>query len=331
MTNFRATYLALAGSLLLLTAGCKSKPIDDATLNTNVHNALAADTVIAQQPIQTTTVSGVVTLTGNVTDDTASTVAANDAAKVKGVKEVVNNLTVNGVDVTPTVTSSAAPANPRPATPQEQTAIANNQPLPPPPANEPPPPPQPVVHTITVPDGTPISIRITESLDSQHSETGQPFNGVVTHAVVRNGYVVIPGGSAVSGRVVDAKDAGHYKGNSILSIQLTALRRHGQLIPIHTDTYTLEGKGRGKNSVAKIGGGAAIGAVLGGIFGGGKGAAIGAGVGGGSGAAYQGFTRGEQVSISSETVLRFRLTSSFTVQTTDVAGSNEPTAGLQPR
>src|ERR1700744_2661100 len=81
---------ATCAALVLLTAfGCK-KTVDDATLTTNVHNALAPDNPSSQHPIQDTVQAGVVTLTGNVTDDTASSVAAEDAAKVDGVKEVVN-------------------------------------------------------------------------------------------------------------------------------------------------------------------------------------------------------------------------------------------------
>jgi len=323
--------IALAAALLVF-AGCKTT-VDDPTLTTNVKAALAADSAIAQQPITTTVVNGVVTLTGNVSDDTASNVAANDAARVHGVKLVVNELTVAGVAVTPTITSPAAPAAPRPATKQERQVIASGQTLPPPPASAPAPPPQPVIHNITVPAGTPIPVRITQTLDSATTQPGTPFNGVVTHEVVVDGFVVIPGGSAVSGTVTDAKDAAHFKGSSLLSLQLTSLRRHGQLISINTDPYSVEGKGRGGNTAAKVGGGAAIGAVLGGIFGGGKGALIGAGAGAGGGAIVQGATRGQQVVISSESIIRFRLANSIVVQTRDqpTPDDDQPEPGLQTR
>ena len=319
----------LAGCSAVLLAGGCSKKVDDATLSTNVHKALASDSAISQQPVQVAVQGGVVTLTGNVSDDTAGSVAAQDAARVKGVKEVVNDLTVAGIAVAPTVTSPTAPETPRATTPEERQTIAQHGSLPAP-ASPPPAPPAPTYRTVTVPVGTSLPVRITQTLDSGTTQTGTRFNGVVTHEVVRDGLVVIPAGSAVSGRVVEAKDAGHYKGNSILSVELTAVRRHGDLVPITTDPYTLEGKGRGKNSAAKIGGGAAIGAVLGGIFGGGKGAAIGAAAGGGGGAAVQGFTRGQQVQIASESLIRFRLANSFSVRTAD-APSNDDDNGLHTR
>jgi hypothetical protein len=50
-----------------------------------------------------------------------------------------------------------------------------------------------------------------------------------------------------------------------------------------------------------------VGAILGGILGGGKGAAIGAAAGGGVGAGANTVTRGQQVQIESETVVRFKL------------------------
>src|SRR5436309_2503567 len=100
-------------------AGC-NKPITDAELTTNVQAALKQDTAISQQPVRIAVQNGVVTLTGNVSDDTASTVAAQDAARVKGVKEVVDQLTVAGINVAPTVTSPAAPTQARQTTPAER-------------------------------------------------------------------------------------------------------------------------------------------------------------------------------------------------------------------
>ena len=332
MENVRPSRLAaltLAAVLPLGLAGCQHT-VTDAELTTNVHNAISADPSIKQQPVQIAVQNGVVTLSGNVSDDTASSVAAQDAARVAGVKQVVNSLQVAGIQVAPTVTSPQAPTQPRQTTPTERQTLAQSHTLPPPPAASsttaaPAPPPTPVVRDVTAPEGTTIPIRITEHLDSQTATDGQPFNGVVTHEIVHDGFVLIPAGSAVSGRVVAAKDAGHFKGHSELSITLTAVRRHGTLLPISTDAYSVQGKNRGTNSAEKIGGGAAAGALLGGIFGHGKGAAIGALAGGGAGTAVQGFTRGQQVEIASESLIRFRLTRPLTVHTSETPSGYEPT------
>jgi hypothetical protein len=333
-TYLRAGYaLALTAVCLLFAIGCK-KTVDDATLTTNVKAALSGDAAIGQQPVNVAVQAGVVTLTGNVSDETASSVAAQDAAKVTGVKEVVNSLQVAGLNVAPTITTPSAPTVARATTHAERQAIARHEFLPPPPENGQAGPPPPVFQNVTVPAGTSIPVRITETLSSETSQDGQPFHGVVTHEIIVNGYVVIPGGAPVTGRVIDAKDATHFKGSSALTVELTSLSRHGDSMQISTEPYGVEGKGRGTNTAEKVGGGAAIGAVLGGIFGGGKGAAIGAGAGAGGGAILQGATRGQQVTIPSESVIRFRLANSITVRTAEQASDepySEPSPGLQPR
>lgn len=328
----KATRLAIGAlSLTLITGlavvGCH-KPITDAALTTNVQTALSGDPSIAQQPVQVAAQNGVITLSGNVSDDTARSVAAQDAARVAGVKEVVNNLTVAGIAVAPTVTSPASPTYARPTTQQERQQIANRGTLPPPPSNAPA-PPQPTYRNISLAAGTDIPVRITQTLDSATTTSGTPFSGVVTREIDADGMLAIPAGAAVSGTVVEAKDAAHFKGDSLLSLQLNSIRRRGQVIPVSTDSFTDQGKGRGKNSIEKIGGGAAIGAVLGGIFGGGEGAAIGAAAGGGGGAAVQGFTRGQQVQIPSETVIRFHLTNPLTIRASEYASGNQSN-GSQP-
>ncbi len=340
--EFRPLYFrhgrSLSGSVVALAlsfalAGCHGS-VNDATLANNVRNAIAADPAIHQQPVQVAAQNGVVTLSGNMSDGTASAVAAQDAAKVAGVKEVVNSLAVNSTPVTPTVTSSAAPTQPRPATPQEQQSIASGRSLPyegRSGSGSPPPPAAPVERSVTAPAGTEIPVRITESLSSQTAQDGQPISGTVTRDVVADGALIIPSGSAVSGTVVSAKDAGHFKGHSELSVELTSVRRHGESLPIATDAYTVEGKNRGVNSAEKIGGGAAAGALIGGLLGHGKGAGIGALAGGGGGTILQGATRGQQVSIPSETPIRFRLQRALTVRTSERSSSTESNRGLQSR
>lgn len=304
-----------------LATGC-SKPITDEQLQTNVQSSISGDSRTQNEPVTVAVQNGMVTLTGNVTDDTVRAVAAQDAATVKGVKEVLNDLTVAGVEVAPTVTSSQAPSAPRPTTPEERTALLNHQPLPPPPSDNA--PMAPVEHDITLPAGAVVPVRIDEGLSSASAQAGQVFHGTVTHEVLADGMVVIPAGSAVSGRVIEAKDATHFKGSSELSIEVTSVRRHGSVLPLATDAYTVAGKGRGANTAEKIGGGAAVGAILGGIFGGGKGAAIGAAAGGGGGAAWQASTRGQQVSIAPETIIHFHTAQPLTVRTAEAASNYGP-------
>jgi hypothetical protein len=129
------------------------------------------------------------------------------------------------------------------------------------------------------------------------------------------------------------QEAAHYKGSSLLTVELTSINRRGEKLAITTEPYSVEGKGRGKNTAEKVGGGAAVGAILGGILGGGKGAAIGAAAGGGVGAGANTITRGEQVQIPSESLIRFRLTNSLAlkVPTKNTESTTSTNPDLQQR
>lgn len=345
---FNTRNVVVISALAFVLAGCKSNPsVDDGTLSSQVQSRIASDSALAGQPIQAAVNNGVATLSGTVSNDTARTLAGNDAAQVAGVRTVVNNLTVQGVP-TPATTAAVEPPPmpmpersrsskpspvlsraPAPSTgrnaPQQQPMQQQQAPAPvvqqaPPP---PPPPAAPVVHNVTLPAGTTVPVRITQTLDSATTQTGDKFTGVVASDIVDNGVLVLPAGTPVTGRVDEAKDAAHFKGSSLLSISLTSISRHGERIDVATDPFTKEGEGRGKNTAEKVGGGAAVGAILGGILGGGKGAAIGATAGGGVGAGANTITRGQQVQIPSESVVRFKLSNSIMVRVTSGGSSSQ--------
>ncbi len=354
----RKTALVAACVTCMLPAGCKSKAaatVDDPTLTAGVQGKIQGDSAINAEPIQVSSQAGVVTLSGQVSNSAARTLAANDAAGVAGVHEVVNNLAV--VANTPPVSAIATTPQPQLAPQPVERQTTRVQPryvAPPPPvrsapieraANTPPqnfqpmpsrqeapaPPPPPAFRTVSLAAGTVVPVRITQTLDSESAHVGDTFSGAVAADVVQDGLVVLPRGTGVSGSVINAKDAGHFSGNSLLAIQLTGISKRGQQLVVTTDTFSKEGAGRGKNTAVKTGVGAAAGAVLGGIFGGGKGAAIGAAAGGGTGAGVNAVTRGQQVQIPSETVVRFTLANSISVRTsTTPAGVNNGDANGNP-
>ncbi len=341
----RAALAITALTLIIGLTACKSAPpappTDDASLTAALQGRIAGDGALSNEPIQSAVQGRVATLSGTVSSDAARSLAAADASQVSGIKTVVNNLTVQAP--APMATAAAAPPPPAPgpvapkpnlapatkpkpapvvreAPPAEppvpQVAVA---PPPPPPAQElppapPPPPPAPEFHNITVAPGTTIPIRITETLDSATTQQGDLFTGTVAADVIIDGLVVIRQGTPVSGRVSAVQEAAHYKGSSLLTIELTSINRHGEKLTVTTDPYSVKGKGRGANTAEKVGGGAAVGAILGGLIGGGKGAAIGAAAGGGVGAGANTITRGEQVQIPSESLVRFNLTNTLSVR-----------------
>ncbi len=333
----------------------------DAQITGDVQGKISAESALAGQAIQVSVANGIVTLTGTTSDQASRSLAANDAATVAGVKTVVNNLEVQqafAAAPVPVAPPPAAPvrtappvkeraprrhheAEPAPQPPPQQAELPPPAPAvaavtAPPPPPPPPPPARPVEKTVTVPAGTVLPIRITEQLESGVSRDNDVFHGSLAGDLIVDGMIAVPQGAAVVGRVVDVRDAAHFKGSSLLSIELTQVRVQGRSIPIVTDTFTKEGAGRGKNTAAKAGGGAALGAIIGALAGGGKGAAIGAVAGGGAGTAVNGVTRGQQVSVPSETLVNFHLQTSITVTTSRVLGSparRDPTPDpqLQPR
>lgn len=356
-TGTRSLQGALLATALTLgvgfwSAGCHRQTAEqpartDQQIAGDVQAKIAAESALNGQNIQTAVVNGVATLSGTANDDASRALAGNDAGTVDGVKTVVNNLTVQPPQqaATPAPTPAPAPAAvPLPAKEsardkrkhrKEEKQLAQQtppaipaatqapepvqqQPAPPPP---PPPPPQPVVKTVTIPAGTVIPVRITDALSSQNAQPNQAFHGTLAGDLIADGMVAVPHGANVTGRVVDAKDAAHFAGSSLLSIELTQISTRNRQIPVVTEAYSQKGNGRGKNTAAKTGGGAALGAIIGALAGGGKGAAIGAVAGGGLGAGVNGVTRGQQVQIQSETLVNFKLQSPITVTTSHEVGT----------
>jgi hypothetical protein len=345
LKNLSISHAILAAGALTIAfglAGCKSAapPTDDAGLTAALQSRIAGDGALSNEPIQSSVQKQVATLNGAVSSEAARSLAAADAAQVPGVKTVVNNLTVQSPapavaadapppSVPPALPPPPAPKPKQPAAIKQKSAPIVRQPAPteppppqvadaappPPPRHEPPPPPPPpAFRNITLAPGTTLPIRITQTLDSATTQQGETFAGTIAADIVSDGVVVIRSGTPVTGRVVAVQEAAHYKGSSLLTVELTSIKRHGENITVNTEPYSVQGKGRGTNTAAKVGGGAAVGAILGGIIGGGKGAAIGAATGGGVGAGANTITRGQQVQITSETLIRFNLTNTLSLR-----------------
>jgi hypothetical protein len=174
-------------------------------------------------------------------------------------------------------------------------------------------PPVAIGNSVTIPAGESLLVRMIDGVDSSKSHVGDVFHASLETDLTVNNVVVARKGADVYGRLANAQEAGHIAGSSELQLELTRLVIDGKDYPVVSSDYTLKGKGRGKNTAEKVGGGAALGAIIGAIAGGGKGAAIGAGVGAGAGGAVQVLTRGQQVKVPSETLLEFRLQQPATV------------------
>jgi len=169
---------------------------------------------------------------------------------------------------------------------------------------------------VTLPAGQSLLVRMIDSVDSSKNHVGDVFHATLETDLTVGNFLVARKGTDIYGRLAEAKEAGHMAGSAELQLELTRMVIDGRDYPVVSSDYTLQGKGRGKNTAEKVGGGAALGAIIGAIAGGGKGAAIGAGVGAGAGGAVQVLTRGQQVKVPSETLLEFRLQQQVTVAPT---------------
>jgi outer membrane murein-binding lipoprotein Lpp len=175
-------------------------------------------------------------------------------------------------------------------------------------------PGQPPSVSVQVPAGTELAIRIDQRISVKTSQAGDHFNGNVAEPVSTNGTVVIPNGTPVSGRVVEAHHGGHFRGRSVLELRLTAMTLNGYEYPLDTHDSVRSQKGKGRRSAGIIGGMTGAGMLIGGLATGGVGLAVGAAAGAGGGTAIAGATGNHNLDIPAESIVHFRLADPLIVQ-----------------
>jgi len=313
----RSAILLVALVMVLGLAAACSKTPSDQQITTAVKARMFSDPQVKTANLEVTAKNGEVTLSGEVPSDAARFQAYKLANETPGVTKVNDKMTVQIVETPPAPAPAAEPA-PAPApvrrvpkrtapTPAREIAPVS----PPAPIQAaaapapPPPPPQP--RHVEIPAGTSVSVRTIDSIDSEVNHSGEIFKASLDGPIVLDGDIVVPSGTDVYIKLVQARSAGHMSGRSELGLELVRMEFQGKSYALASNEYQQVGTSRGKRTAATIGGGAAIGAAIGAIAGGGKGAAIGAGVGAASGTAVQAATKGKQIRIPSETRLDFRL------------------------
>ena len=265
----RGIPLTILTGLLVLGSGCKNPfvpaeqpapaaqaapaptpappPVrNDQQIGSDIQAKIAAESALTGQNIQVNVANGVATLNGKVDNDASRALASADSASIDGVRTVVNNLVV-----APARAAKVAPPPPVRERRHKEVAQAAPPPPPPPPppaaapapdpvqvVAPPPPPPPPVVKTVTLPAGTVIPIRMTDTLDSASTQSNSVFHGSLAGDLISDGMVVAKSGAAVTGRVVTAKDATHFSGSSELSIELTRIDTVDHPVDVVTDAFT---------------------------------------------------------------------------------------------
>jgi hypothetical protein len=346
-------YSWMLAVLLGLGVGCAHKT-DDAKITNDIHSKFSQDSGLSNKQISVQTINGTVTLAGMVDDDVQRDAASRQAASVAGVKQVINNLelgTIAGAkgrhnmqaaNAKPTAGKHASSRKSRQSDaggdaqsndasgspgsgPNGAAEMANN--APPSAAAETGTQPLPAPKKVTLEQGTQLSTRLVDAIDSEKNQTGDAFHATLNTPLTVDGAEVVPAGVDLTGHLVEVKSAGKFAGQSIVRLQLDSITSGGKTYNIQTDEYKKQGSSRGKNTAEKVGGGAALGAIIGAIAGGGKGAAIGAAAGGGIGGGVQAATKGQQIKLPSETVLTFTLQAPVTVIQAPTANADRPKLG----
>jgi hypothetical protein len=166
---------------------------------------------------------------------------------------------------------------------------------------------------ITIPAGTVINVRLTQSIDVDLAHAGQTFKARVDDPVSVPDRIIIPREAAAVVQAVKVTQSGSFKGSDQVSLKLNSVSIGGLIYQVATEYASVQGKGEGKKTSRKIGGGAGLGALVGGIAGGGEGALIGAVVGGLAGTAVAASGE-EHLKLPAETRLQFTLSSAVRVE-----------------
>ena len=166
------------------------------------------------------------------------------------------------------------------------------------------------VSDVTLPAGTAISVRTNQAVDSRNASEGQTYSAVVVDDVKgSSGEILIPKNSDAQ-LVIRKVATGGTTGSPELTLDLNSVTVNGRNYLVSTADVSKKGNsgiGKNKRTAEMVGGGAVLGTLLGAIAGGGKGAVIGAVAGAAAGGTAQVLTKGKEVKVPAETVLKFQL------------------------
>ena len=322
-------FLVAALAAVALAAGCSSAKKDQ-DVATDIKARMFSDPQVKSASVEVAVKDGEAILSGDVPDDGARLEAFKVATDTPGVKHVVDKMTLQTAQVAPTPVEAPPPAEPVRNTskhrvdskPKRTTAYSDPEPAPAPapapvnvasepvtpvPPTPPPPPPPPQPTRLEIPAGTSVRVQMIDGVDSSVNKAGEMFHSSLAAPLVVNDQIVVPTGTDMYVKLVNAKSAGHMTGQSQLALELVRMDFQGKSYGLVSNEFTQTGSSRGKRTAETVGGGAAIGAVLGAIIGHGKGAAIGAATGAGAGTVAEAATKGQQVKIPSETKVDFVL------------------------
>ena len=94
--------------------------------------------------------------------------------------------------------------------------------------------------TITIPAGTRLVIRMSDSVDSKRHASGHRFNAQLEGAVVVDGVTVLPRGTIIQGRIASSQQSGRAVGSSSMSIELNRSNMSSLSNPLNRLNISIE-------------------------------------------------------------------------------------------
>jgi hypothetical protein len=183
---------------------------------------------------------------------------------------------------------------------------------------------------VTIPQGTLLQLRTSETLDSKHAKDGTPLQFTVIRDVAVGGVLAIPRGATIHGVVTQVKQAGDLGGSAALALKLTSLDLGGHSYDLASDQFKVQSPNKAGQTVGNTLGGALLGAIIGGAVGRGGGAAIGAGAGAAAGLGASAASGGPRAWIPAEALVTFHLDAPLTVDPVDAQEAARLAQGLYP-
>jgi hypothetical protein len=173
------------------------------------------------------------------------------------------------------------------------------------------------IRRLEIPAGTELVVRTGETIDSRNAGDDRTFSAILERAVMdESGRVLVPASSSAQ-LVIRNVSSGGTTGSPELLLDIQSITVDGRKYLVSTTDLARDsdtGIGTNTRTAATIGGGAAVGTIIGAVAGGGKGAVIGGLIGAAGGAATQVLTKGHDVKVPTETVLKFRLDQPVTLR-----------------
>ncbi len=299
MNHTRSLFTAVFLCFILVAAGCSGSASSTSQPQPAASAKADTDSVRSTESIDHSTASQPRTVT-----EQPRAVVSRPAPKAKPSPAIPREVARNE---TPAVAAPAPPAAPTLTLPAPVPPAVDAPVAPPQPIEVKSEPPAPVIRQVTVPKGTPVSVRMIDSVDSATAHVGETFKASLDSPIVVDNETVFPRGAEVYVKLTKVESAGRVSGRSELQLQLDRIFLGNKSYTLESNTFENTGASQGGRTARSAGIGAAIGAAIGAISGGGKGAVIGGATGAGAGAGVEAIRKGEQIRVDSETRLDFQI------------------------